>query len=116
MIEYSTHSNENGISSITIDPTDKLICGYPTNFIKNKKNFYHPYHIVLLYILSKDKNVEAEQRKTLKKWAHKWYLDMKRIEHETKLSFFNPNKILKSLTKTHLNLNDLNIEEIIRHK
>jgi len=116
MIELSNYANKDGISSIIIDSTSRLICGYPTNFIKNKKNFYHPYHIVLLSILSKDKNIELKQRKILQIWAKKWLLDMRRIEQQTKLSFYDPQEILNGLMKTHLNLQKLTIQEILQEK
>jgi hypothetical protein len=51
---------------------DKLFCGYPTNFLKNKENYYHAYHSVALACILATVDLPRGTRAHLRMWMDKW--------------------------------------------
>lgn len=83
--------------------TNKMICGYPTNFKKDgNKNYYHVYHVVslMLLALSISDISEKDLQKELLHWALKWLEYINIIEEQENLSFIDLQDMLDS---TNLN-------------
>jgi hypothetical protein len=102
---------------ITLGTSNGLICGYPTNFSKSKKdnfyNFYHVYHVVSLMLLALGGDVEVEQQKVLIRWALKWYEDMREIQSSEKLGFRDPQELLEGTNRTLAVVQHRNFEGLL---
>jgi len=79
-----------------------LLCGCPTNFMKNgRENYYHVYHVVALYLLALTARDRA-QREALTDMAQRWERYVESDLHKqlgAEVAFSKPQKFLKRLNR-----------------
>lgn len=86
------------LRSVTLSSDDGLICGYPTNFLKNGKiNFYHVYHVVGLLLVAMSKELTPLERTTLIRWALKWKSDIDIVSRDEGLQFSELQDMLEGI-------------------
>lgn len=77
----------------------KLFCGYPTNFSKPGKNYYHVYHVVALACLLASADLPQDVRDTLSFWMHKWMKTIENGDTSEGLEFYSYQYLLDDLYK-----------------
>lgn len=80
---------------------DKLFCGYPTNFSKFGKNYYHVYHVVALACLLASAELPEGVRETLGFWMHKWMETIENWDTSHGLTFYDYDDVLEDLVEHH---------------
>lgn len=76
---------------------DKLFCGYPTNFSKLGKNYYHVYHVVALACLLASADLPEEVRESFGYWMRKWMKTVEDWQDNQELQFYDYQFILDDL-------------------
>jgi hypothetical protein len=75
----------------------KLFCGYPTNFSKLGKNYYHVYHVVALACLLASADLPEDVRETLSFWMDKWMETIESWDASQGLTFYDYEYVLDKL-------------------